>query len=158
MFTSQRLKAVPAPGSVEVREQRLDEVVHQLDVRGSLSPENVGTVARRIDAALQAGVRWLIVDLAGADAVSDPMLHALVATARECRTRRGEVIVTGATPEVTARLTAFDQAERPAMAATVDQAIIILKMLRPKTQLGAGRARQRVTSLSLPRIEPRPLS
>jgi anti-anti-sigma regulatory factor len=156
MFTSQRLKAVPAPGAVEVREQRLDEVVHQLEVRGSVSPENVGEVARRIDGALQSGVRWLIVDIAGADPVSDPMLHALVATARECRTRRGEVIVTGATPEVTARLTAFDQAERPAMAASVDQAIIILKMLRPKTQLG-GRARQRVTSLTLPRIEPRPL-
>jgi anti-anti-sigma regulatory factor len=156
MFTSQRLKAVPAPGAVEVREQRLDEVVHQLEVSGSVSPENVGEVARRIDRALQAGVRWLIVDIAGADPVSDPMLHALVATARECRARRGEVIVTGATPEVTARLTAFDQAERPAMAASVDQAIIILKMLRPKTQLG-GRARQRVTSLTLPRIEPRPL-
>jgi len=70
--------------------------------------------------------------------------------------RRGEVIVTGATPEVTTRFTAFDQAARPAMASSVDQAIIILKMLRPKTKLG-GRARQRVTSLSLPRIEPRPL-
>ena len=156
MFTSQRLKSIPAPGAVDVREQRLDEVVHQLEVRGSLSPENVGEVARRIDGALQAGVRWLIIDIAGADPVSDPMLHALVATARECRTRRGEVIVTGATAEITARFTVFDQAERPAMAASVDQAIIILKMLRPKTQLG-GRARQRVTSLSLPRIEPRPL-
>ena len=156
MFTSQRLKSIPAPGAVDVREQRLDAVVHQLEVRGSLSPENVGEVARRIDAALQAGVRWLIIDIAGADPVSDPMLHALVATAHECRMRRGEVIVTGATPEVTTRFTAFDQAARPAMASSVDQAIIILKMLRPKTQLG-GRARQRVTSLTLPRIEPRPL-
>jgi anti-anti-sigma regulatory factor len=156
MFTSQRLKSIPAPGAVDVREQRLDEVVHQLEVRGSLSPENVGEVARRIDGALQAGARWLIVDIAGADPVSDPMLHALVATAQECRMRRGEVIVTGATPEVTTRFTAFDHTARPAMAASVDQAIIILKMLRPKTQLG-GRARQRVTSLSLPRIEPRPL-
>jgi anti-anti-sigma regulatory factor len=129
--------------------------VRELDVRGALTPENVGEVARRIDGALQAGVRWLIIDLAGADPVSDPMLHALVATARECRVRRGELIVTGASVDVTARLTAFDQAERPAMAASVDQAVIILKMLRPKTGAGGTRATQRVTSLTLPRIEPR---
>jgi hypothetical protein len=167
MFTSQRLQAVPPPGAVDVREQRLDDVVHLLEVRGTLGAESVAPVARRIDAALQAGVRWLIVDIAGAGVSGDefePMVAALVATARECRTRRGELIVTGAGAEVTMRFGAYDQAERPALAATVDQAIIILKMLRPKTQLGGpaamdpgGRARQRVTSLTLPRIEPRPL-
>jgi hypothetical protein len=64
MFTSQRLRAVVPPGDIAVREQRLDDVVHQLAVRGAVTPENVGEVARRIDAALGAGVRWLIVDLA----------------------------------------------------------------------------------------------
>ena len=157
MFTSQRLKAVPPAGAVEVREQRLDEVVDLLEVRGTLGPENVGAVARHIDAALRAGVRWLIVDLAAAEQVSDPMVAALVATAHECRVRRGELIVTGVAPEVAPRFSAYDPPQRPALAASVDQAIMILKMLRPKTQLGGAgdRARQRVTSLTLPRIEPR---
>jgi anti-anti-sigma regulatory factor len=158
MFTSQRLKAVPAPGAVEVHEQRLDDVVHQMLVRGSLTGTAVADVARRLDGALQAGVRWLILDLSGAAEVSDPMLHVLVATARECRERRGEVIVTGASAEVAARLSAFDPAERPALAATVDQAVVILKMLRPKTRLGGSGAEKRRTSLTLPRIEPRPTS
>ena len=43
-----------------------------------------------------------------------------------------------------------------AQAANVDQAIIILKMLRPKTDIRPPqpRAKQRITSLTLPRIEP----
>jgi anti-anti-sigma regulatory factor len=159
MFTSQRLHAVVPPGQVSVREQRLDAVLHQLEVRGSLAAENVGEVARRIDAALGAGVRWLIVDLGEAMPVADPMIAALVATARECRSRRGELIVAGAAPDVAARISAFEVAHRPALAANVDQAIMILKMLRPKTKVNrpTDRARQRITSLTLPRIEPRPL-
>jgi hypothetical protein len=91
------------------------------------------------------------------------MLAALVATARELRTRRGELIVAGASPDVSQRRGAYDVSVRPALASNVDQAIMILKMLRPKTQVdgtqGAGaRARQRITSMTLPRIEPRPLS
>ena len=155
MFTSQRLKAVPAPGTLEVQEQRLDDVVHQMSVTGALSGTAVAELARRLDGALQAGVRWLILDLSGAVDVSDPMLHVLVATARECRARRGEVIVTGAAADVGARLSAFDQAERPALAANVDQAVVILKMLRPKTRLGGSGSDKRRSTLSLPRIEPR---
>ena len=51
---------------------------------------------------------------------------------------------------------AFEVAHRPAQAANVDQAIMILKMLRPKTDIRSGqpRAKQRITSLTLPRIEP----
>jgi anti-anti-sigma regulatory factor len=160
MFTSQRLRAVVPPGEVSVREQRLDTVVHQLDVRGSLVAENVPDVARRIDAALTAGVRWLIIDISEAGPVADPFIAALVATARECRNRRGELIVSGAAPDVSARLAAYEVAHRPAVAANADQAIMILKMLRPKTkvQRPADRARQRITSLTLPRIEPRPLN
>src|SRR3954451_10434418 len=137
MFTSQRLHAVVPPGQVSVREQRLDAVVHQLEVRGSLDPGTVAEVARRIDQALQAGVRWLIIDLTNAMPVADPMIAALVATARECRSRRGELIVAGAPPDVAARIAAFEVAQRPAVAANVDQAIMILKMLRPKTKVEA---------------------
>ena len=160
MFTSQRLRAVVPPGDVAITEQRLDDVVHQLAVRGAVTPENVAAVARRIDAALGAGVRWLIVDLADARPVSDPMIIALVATARECRTRRGELIVSGSTPDVAARISAHEVAHRPALAANNDQAIMILKMLRPKTkvQRPGERARQRITSMTLPRIEPRSLN
>jgi hypothetical protein len=88
------------------------------------------------------------------------MLAALVATARELRTRRGELIISGSAPDVAQRLGAYDVSVRPALASNVDQAIMILKMLRPKTgREGAGaRARQRITSMTLPRIEPRPLS
>ena len=40
--------------------------------------------------------------------------------------------------------------------ANVDQAVMILKMLRPKTavQRPSQRAKQRITSLTLPRVEP----
>jgi hypothetical protein len=53
---------------------------------------------------------------------------------------------------VAERLAAYDVAHRPAVAASVDQAVMILKMLRPKTQI--RRAKKSVTSLTLPRIEP----
>ena len=159
MFTSQQLRAVVAPGQVSVREHRLDDVVHQLEVRGSLAAANVPELARRIDAALVNGVRWLILDMETVDPVDDAMLAALVATARELRSRRGELIVAGSSPAVAERLNAFEVAQRPALAANVDQAIMILKMLRPKTKVQSPetRAKQRITSLTLPRIEPRPL-
>ena len=158
MFTSQSLRAI-RPSDVSVKEQRLDDVVHEVAVRGALGPSAVGEVARRIDAALAGGVRWLIVDLTATSEVADPVLPALVATARELRSRRGELIVAGAAPDVAQRRGAYDVAVRPALASNVDQAIMILKMLRPKTAVGTGtRARQRITSMTLPRIEPRPLT
>jgi hypothetical protein len=76
----------------------------------------------------------------------------LVATARELRARRGELIVVAAPADVVDRLAAYEQSERPAIAANVDQALMILKMLRPKTEI--RRPRKRITSLTLPRIEP----
>jgi anti-anti-sigma regulatory factor len=156
MFTSQSLRAVVKPGALVVREQRLDDVVHQLDVRGTLDARTLGELGRRIDAALAAGVRWLIVDIAGTVAVADEALDALVAAARELRSRKGELIVAGAPEDAAKRLAAFEVAHRPAQAANVDQAIIILKMLRPKTDIRPPqpRAKQRITSLTLPRIEP----
>ena len=156
MFTSQSLRAVVKPGALAVREQRLDDVVHQLEVRGTLSAETLGELARRIDTALAGGVRWLIVDLEGTTETADAALQALVAAARELRSRKGELIVAGAPADVAQRLAAFEVAHRPAQAANVDQAIMILKMLRPKTGMTAQppRAKQRITSLTLPRIEP----
>ena len=157
MFTSQSLRAVVPPGALVVREQRLDDVVHQLDVRGTLDAGTVGELGRRINAALAGGVRWLIVDIAGTVAVADEALQALVAAARELRSRNGELIVAGAPGSAAERLAALEVAHRPAQAANVDQAIMILKMLRPKTDIRSAqpRAKQRITSLTLPRIEPK---
>ena len=156
MFTSQSLRAVVPPGALTVSEHRLDDVVHQLDVRGTLDATTMGDLARRIDAALSAGVRWLIVDIAGATAVADEALTALVTAARELRVRKGELILAGAAADVSQRLAGLEVAHRPAQAATVDQAIMILKLLRPKTDIRRPqpRAKQRITSLTLPRIEP----
>jgi anti-anti-sigma regulatory factor len=156
MFTSQSLKAVVRPGAIAIREQRLDDVVHQVEVRGTLSAETAPELARRVDAALASGVRWLIADLSGITEVSDAALASLVAGARELRARRGELIVAGSPADVAERLTAWEVAHRPALAANVDQAVMILKMLRPKTDIRrpSQRAKQRITSLTLPRIEP----
>jgi anti-anti-sigma factor len=156
MFTSQSLRAVVKPGALTVREQRLDDAVLALEVRGTLDAGTVGQLAAPIDAALAAGVRWLIVDVADVQAVAEGAVAALVATARELRSRKGELIVAGASAELTAQLAGVEVAHRPAQAASVDQAIMILKMLRPKTGMAAPqpRAKQRITSLTLPRIEP----
>lgn len=156
MFTSQSLRAVVPPGALTVREQRLDDVVHELDVRGTLDAATMGELTRRIDAALAGGVRWLIIDIAEAVAVADVALDALVTAARELRTRKGELIVAGAPGDVAQRLAGLEVAHRPAQAANVDQAIMILKLLRPKTDIRRPqpRAKQRITSLTLPRIEP----
>ena len=57
--------------------------------------------------------------------------------------RRGEMIVAGSPDDVAGRLGAWEVAHRPALAANVDQAVMILKMLRPKTDGPApGAARQ----------------
>jgi anti-anti-sigma factor len=156
MFTSQSLRAVVKPGALTVREQRLDDAVHQLEVRGTLDAETVGALAAPIDAALAGGVRWLIVDIADASPVADEAIAALVKAARELRSRKGELILAGAAPAVAQRLAAIEVHHRPAQAASVDQAIMILKMLRPKTGMSPAqpRAKQRITSLTLPRIEP----
>ena len=156
MFTSQSLRAVVRPGDLVVREQRLDDVVHQMDLKGSVADANAPELERRIEAALAGGVRWLILDLAGATSVADLVLEALVEAAGALRARKGELIVAGAARGVGERLAAYDVAHRPAVAANVDQAVMILKMLRPKTDIRrpAQRAKQRISSLTLPRIEP----
>jgi anti-anti-sigma regulatory factor len=149
LFTSQSLPAVPKPGSAGFMEHRLDDVVHQIDVHGPL--DESAELTRRIEAALAGGVRWLILDLAAATSVSDFVLEALVDAAGALRARKGELIVAGASRSVAERLAAYDVAHRPAVAANVDQAVMILKMLRPKTDI--RRAKKPVTSLTLPRIE-----
>ena len=156
MFNSQSLRAVVRPGAIVVRELRLGDVVRQLDVRGTVDAATVGELAQRIDAALTAGVRWLIVDIAGTVTVSDEALQALVTAGRELRARKGELIVAGGPGDAAQRLAAFDVAHRPAQLATVDEAIMVLKLLRPTTAGGGPqpRAKQRVTSLMLPRIGP----
>ncbi len=155
MFTSQSLRAVVKPGTVAFRERRLDDVVHQIDVRGTLSEETAPELTRRVHAALASGVRWLIVDLSESVEVADHALVALMAAASELRTRKGELIVAGAAAPVAQRLATHDVAHRPAVAANVDQAVMILKMLRPKTDIRPSPPRaKRITSLTLPRIEP----
>jgi anti-anti-sigma regulatory factor len=156
MFTSQSLRAVVKPGTVAFREHRLDDVVHQIDVSGALDDTSSGELGRRFEAALNSGVRWLILDIGEAPEVSDGVLRSLVGAAAALRARKGELIVAGAAPAVAQRLAAYDVAHRPAVAANVDQAVMILKMLRPKTDIRRppARAKQRITSLTLPRIEP----
>ena len=157
MFTSQSLRAVVRPGDLAVREQRLDDVVHQMDLKGSVADANAPELERRIGAALAGGVRWLIMDLGEANPVGDAALVSLSSAVRELRSRRGELILAGAPPDVGPRLNEYPVAHRPALAANVDQAIMILKMLRPKTAVNrpTPRAKQRISSLTLPRIEPR---
>ena len=157
MFTSQSLRAVVRPGDLAVREQRLDDVVHQMDLKGSVADANAPELERRIGAALAGGVRWLIMDLGEANPVGDAALVSLSSAVRELRSRRGELILAGAPPDVGPRLNEYPVAHRPALAANVDQAIMILKMLRPKTAVDrpTPRAKQRISSLTLPRIEPR---
>jgi anti-anti-sigma regulatory factor len=156
MFTSQSLRAVVKPGTVAFREHRLDDVVHQIDVSGTLSDASTPELGRRIEAVLNDGVRWLILDLSAAQEVSDGALASIVNAAAALRTRKGELIVAGAIAPVATKLGAYDVAHRPAVAANVDQAVMILKMLRPKTDIRRPqqRAKQRISSLTLPRIEP----
>jgi anti-anti-sigma regulatory factor len=148
---------VVRPGDLAVREQRLDDVVHQMDLKGSVADANAPELERRINAALAGGVRWLIVDLGDANPVGDAALRALSSAVTELRSRRGELILAGAPPDVGPRLNGYEVSQRPALAANVDQAIMILKMLRPKTAVDrpTPRAKQRISSLTLPRIEPR---
>src|ERR1700712_4947074 len=157
MFTSQSLRSVVRPGDLAVREQRLDDVVHQMDLKGSVADPNAPELERRIDAALAGGVRWLIVDLGAAKPAGGAALGARRSPVRELRSRRGELILAGAPPDVGPRLAEYEVSHRPALAANVDQAIMILKMLRPKTAVNrpTPRAKQRISSLTLPRIEPR---
>jgi hypothetical protein len=143
MFTP---PSVRASSDGVIREQRLDDVVHHLEVRGAPAASELG---RRIDAALMSGVRWLLIDLERSTVVADSVL---VATASELRNRRGELILVAPPPAMADRLAQYAIAERPAVAANVDQAVMILKMLRPKTEI--RRPRKRITSLTLPRIEP----
>jgi anti-anti-sigma regulatory factor len=154
MFTAQSPRDVAQPGSPAFREHRLDDVVHQIDVQGTLSES--GELGRHIDAALGGGVRWLILDLAETIAVSDSVLAALVEAAGALRARKGELIVAGATASVGHRLASYDVAHRPAVVADVDQAVMVLKLLGHKTGVRrrAPRAKQRIASLTLPRIEP----
>jgi hypothetical protein len=144
MFTPPTVRSTSPEGVI--REQRLDDVVHHMEIRGAPAASELG---RRIDDALASGVRWLMVDLERAGVVPESVL---VATAGELRGRRGELILIGAPAELVGRLAHYEIAERPASATTVDQALMILKMLRPKTAI--KRPRKRITSLTLPRIEP----
>ena len=89
MFTSQSLRAIVRPGAISIREHRLDDVVHQVEVRGTIDAETTPELARRIDGALAAGVRWLIADLSGATEVSDEALGALVNVAASCACAAG---------------------------------------------------------------------
>jgi anti-anti-sigma regulatory factor len=121
MFTSQSLRAVVKPGSVAFGEHRLDDVVHQIDVRGTLDDAAGLELGRRVESALAGGVRWLILDLAEAIDVSDRVLAGLVSAGGALRARRGELIVAGAPRSVAERLAAYDVAHRPALAANVSR-------------------------------------
>src|SRR4051794_21621628 len=104
MFTSQSLRAVVRPGSVAFGEHRLDDVVHQIDVCGTLDEAAGRELERRIESALAGGVRWLILDVGEAVDVADCILASLVEAAGALRMRKGELIVAGASRSVSERL------------------------------------------------------
>jgi hypothetical protein len=133
---------------VSVHAQRLDDVVHYLEVRGAPA---AGELERLIDAALTIGCRWLIVDLERAQLCPEIEIP-LAAAGHLLRERRGELILVSAAPAVADRVSARDVANRPALAADIDQALLILKLLRPKTAI--KRPRKRITSITLPAVPP----
>jgi hypothetical protein len=133
---------------MSIHAQRLDDVVHYLEIRGAPA---AGELERLVAAALAAGARWLIVDLERAD-LSAAIEEPLAAAGRALLGRRGELILVSASPAVADRVSHYEVANRPALAATVDQALMILKLLRPRTEI--RRPRKRITSLTLPAVEP----
>jgi hypothetical protein len=133
---------------VSVHAQRLDDVVHFLEIRGAPA---AGELERLIDAALTVGCRWLIVDLERAQ-LSPAVEVPLAAAGHLLRERRGELILVSASPAVADRVSARDVAHRPALAADIDQALMILQLLRPKAAI--RRPRKRITSITLPAVEP----
>ena len=143
MSTSHSLRDAVRPGELAVREQRLDDLVHQMHLKGSVADANAPELERRVDAAVAAGVRWLIVDLGEADPVGDAALRLVSRAVRELRSRRGELILAAAPPDVGPRLQEYEAADRPALAADIDQAIMILKMLRPKPAAARSTPRKR---------------
>ncbi|HEX5780967.1 MAG TPA: hypothetical protein VFX80_03555 [Solirubrobacteraceae bacterium] len=112
-----------------IREQRLDPVVHYLEVEGA---EVISELEKRMDAALSDGVRWLIVDLEHAQ-LGRALEAPLAAIDRSLRERGGELILVSTAPAVADAVARYEQAARPAVAASLDQALTILKLLRPKT-------------------------
>ena len=92
-----------------------------------------------------------MVDLERADL--DPAAEGPLATVcGELRGRSGELILISSAPEVADAVALYEPSMRPAVATSVDQALTILKLLRPKTEIQPPR--KWVTPLSLPRIEP----
>jgi hypothetical protein len=82
-----------------------------------------------------------------------PAAEAPLASAGQAlRDRKGELILVSTATAVADRISRYDVAHRPALAANVDQALMILKLLRPSTQI--RRPRRHITSLTLPAIEP----
>src|SRR4051812_21184842 len=135
MFTSQSLRAVVKPGTVAFREHRLDDVVHQIDVSGTLDDASSPELGRRIEAALNGGVRWLILDISGAPDVTAGVLASIVNAAAALRTRKGELIVAGALPPVAQRLAAHDRAPPPPGGADGGPALVVLQKPRAQTHI-----------------------
>src|ERR671919_536277 len=100
MFTPPSVRSASSEGVV--REQRLDDVLHHLELRGAPAASELG---RRIDAALASGVRWLMVDVERATVVPDSVL---VATVRELRGRRGELILVSPPADVVDRFASHE--------------------------------------------------
>jgi hypothetical protein len=111
--------------------ERLDDAVHYLRLHGLPRYAELETA---LDGALAAGARWLVVDLTGArlEGVGEALLAA---AGQELRSRRGELILVCASSAVADRISRRDVERRPALAASVDQALMILELLRPSTAI-----------------------
>jgi hypothetical protein len=120
-----------------LREAWLDPAVLLLEVRGEARPDEL---AERVTAA--AGVRWLVLDLAGATEVPADLPGALLGPARALRAAGGELVLTGAPPPL-----GWDGFVR---LRSVDEVLALLKPPRPGAR---PRARERVEALRLPRVD-----
>ena len=128
-------ESTPVPaGAVASREQPLGDAVRRLELRGTVGAATAPELTRRAEAALEEGVRWLIADLTDVVEVDETGLAALLAAARALRSGQGELIVAGAARDLAARLAAVAVAQRPVLAATVDEVLVALKLLGPRTE------------------------
>jgi hypothetical protein len=112
---------------MSVYTEQLDDAVHYLRIRGMPAS---GELKAAIDEALAAGARWIVVDVLTARLQG--VAEMLLADAgEELRARRGELVLVSGSRVVADRLSRHDVEHRPALAASVDQALMILELLRP---------------------------
>jgi hypothetical protein len=136
------------PGSLRdtVRQERLDPLVHHVEVRGGLSAEALGALAGQLEALAGTGVRWLVLDLGARADVPAAAVPALRAASRAMHAQGGELVVVGAAPGAAVRLSEAGLVQL----ASLDEVLMLLKS-PPESR---SRGRQPPGALDLPRLDP----